>query len=322
MTQNKKYLDDIDYLSQLGFEAVKVSDSEINELNEKVRTKYGSISQLKNYLYALSIGLFIGITLFFAIYNTAVVFPSQKQSTSQNSVLTENKAIVLDTVSITEKIIKTSAVFKDKFIETDELIEEKDIQAESMQPIETNVQATSESNTSTLKYSPNTGFIFLHDLKIANYQVYYFKAQKNITIQIGLPANYSNKEDQQPGVKKLDRTYYLHEAIDDAMALFKKQNYTECLNLLNTINEYNSNDVNCQFYGGMCAFYTKNYSLAYDKLSLAEVNTINVFQEESKYYLAITALQLNKTDEANKMLLDIVNSNGFYSQKAKELLQR
>lgn len=321
MAQNNKHIDDLEYLSQLGFETVTISDSEINELQEKVRAKFGNAAQFKNYLYALSIGLFICITLFFAIYNTAHIYPSQTQTSTPSSVLTENNPILLDTVSITEKTKNESPAFKDKFIEPSEMSVSNLEQAENLMPIETEINSTSESNTSAIKYAPNASFIFLHDLKIANYHVYYFNAQQNINMNTGLPANYSSKEEQQIGSKKLDRNYYLHEAINDAMALFKKQKFTECLNLLNTINEYNSSDVNCQFYTGMCAFYLKNYALAYEKLNLASNNTINVFQEESNYYLALTAIQLNKGDEANKMLLDIVNSNGFYANKAKEALK-
>lgn len=321
MANQNKHMNDLDYLAQLGFEAVPTSDEEIHELTGKIRNNLGGLKAFKNYVYALSIGLFIGITLFFAIYNKAVIYPSTKQQFETPSIITESKTIQLDTVAVTEKSMSKTN-FTDKFIETTEPALTTNVTAENLQSIEpNNLNPVKETGADQIKFTPNASYIFLHDLKIANYQLYYFNAQQNISINTGLPANYSQKNEQTTVSKKLDRNYYLHEAINDAMGLFKKQKFADCLNLLQTINEYNSNDVNCAFYKGMCAYYLKNYNLAYEQLRMAYINPINVFQEESQYYMALSALALGQTDEGNKMLLDIENANGFYAQKAKDHLK-
>lgn len=321
MANQNKHIEDLDYLAQLGFEASPATDEEINELRNKIRNNLGGFKDIKNYFYALSIGLCIGITLFFAIYNKTVVYPSVEQTNEPASFISDSKTIQLDTVAVSEKITDTSN-FTDKFIETTEPIETINETAENLRSIQTNnLNSTKEISDGQIKITPNASYIFLHDLKIANYHVYYFNAQQNISISGGLPANYSQKNEQTTNSKKLNRNYYLHEAINDAMALFKKQKFADCLILLQTINEYNANDVNCSFYMGMCAFYLKNYNLAYEQLRSTYSNPINVFQEESYYYMALSAMALGQNEEANKMLLDIVNANGFYSQKAKENLK-
>lgn len=323
MAKPNKHIDDLDYLAQLGFEAVPTSDSDINELSSKLRTHFGGLRSIINYFYALAIGLSIGITLFFTIFNRAVIYPSQTQITPSPSLMTETNTIQLDTISIINKPTNTIS-FKDKFVEMNETeLLLSNTSAEALPSIETtSLNQTNETSIGQIKTTPNAGFIFLHDLKIANYHIYYFKSQQNIIFNGGLPANYSQKSDQATQTKKLDRNYYLHEAINDAMALFKKQKFADCMNLLQVINEYNSNDVNCQFYMGMCAYYLKNYNVAHENLRMAYSNSINVFQEEAHYYLALSGMALGQEVEANKMLLDIVNGNGFYSSKAKEQLKQ
>jgi hypothetical protein len=318
MRHNKHIKDDLDHLSELGYEAVPGAEKDVDELKQKIRGRYGSNPAVSSSFIALIIGLFLGITVFFTIYNTPVLFPSHDERVAESNTLKNyEKRIDLDTIQVNSPV--KELVASEKFIEPTET--DTRIDAETLEPIALE-QVTLENNkTLELKYSPNAPIVYLHDLKIANYQFYYFTSQKMVIIHQNVNADRANKTETSHLNDGSGNTYYLHQAIDDAMKAFKKQRYAECLSILNTVSEFSKNDVNCDFYRGMCNFYLMKYEEAYKFFQLSSANTVNVFAEESVYYLALSALKTKRQDEGKKLLGEIAGLNGFYSSKAKEQLK-
>jgi len=323
MTQPKnKITNDLNYLSDLGYEAFPGAEADVSELKKQFRARNLDSSNANNYFFTLVIGIALGITLFFTIYNSHTLFPSHTEKPVTENALATNQPILLDTISVGSAKKTSEPTQQDKFIEPKDVAPaEITEQAETLEPIQTNA-LSSETSTedNKLKYAPNAPIIYLHDLKIANYHLNYFSSQKNILLPSGIPAEFTSKNDATNQTRGLNRNYYLHNAIDDAMRNFKNQRYKECISLLNTIQEFNATDINCVFYKGMSFYYLQNYKEAYSNFKLAQANAINVFKEETDFYLALSMQKSGKNDEFKQLLGEIVANKGYYAQKAKDVL--
>lgn len=321
---NSKAHNDLEHLAEQGYKAFPDSDKDVQELKLKIKTKYGSTAENSLFII-LSLALFIGITVFFTIYNSPTIFPSRTERLKQQTDLFATKLVQMDTVVLLAKKTFSKPPRLEKFIEPIELDTSLNYgQAENLIAVAeiNSLTDSSASSEPSLKYAPNAPYIYLYDLKIANYNTYYFKSAQSITIHGNLNPDRANKNEPSLRTDESYQQYYLHEIIKDAMKQFKKQNFSQCLNNLNLITEHNKNDINALFYSGMCYYYLNDYSKAYKFLKMAQINTCNVFNEETNYYLAVCALKINKQPEAQQLLTDIVISKGFYTQKAKDLLAK
>lgn len=321
MQPNKNIKDDIDYLSELGYESFPDAEKDVDELKHKIRTRFGS-STLSNGFIAVVVGLFLGITAFFVIYNSPVLFPSRTELISSNNPLKpEIKDLTLDTVQVTAHRKKEPT---EKFLEPTVLDTSlewgKAEQLERINEITIGLDSTFFEKQE-LKFSPNSPYVFLHDLKIANYNGYYFKIPQRVVVHGSLDASYGSKNEINDANIPY-REYFLHEVIKDAMLAFKQKKYNHCITLLDLISEFSKNDVNCDFYRGMSYFYLQNYEQAYKFFNSALSNNINIFDEESNFYLAQAAIKTKRSEEGKKLLEEIAGLNGFYSQKAKEQLSK
>ncbi len=319
MQPNKNIPTDLEHLAELGYDSFPNAEKDVEQLKQTIKTRYGSNAGLSGSFIALVIGLFIGITVFFTIYNTPLLFPSRYENIAdKNSLMNEVKNVTLDTIQVISQS-KTPHLISEKFIEPIEV--DSITNVDHLDGARISVLTKDPILKTDLKYAPNAPIIYLHDLKIANYHAYYFEAQKMIIVGQHVDPDKANRTDQG-SLTKMPPNYYLHEAIDDAMKLFKKQKYQECLSLLNTVSEKSKDDVNCDFYKGMCYYYLKNYEASYTSLNLAGANKINVFLEESEFYMALSAIKAGRSEEGQKKLLEIASNKGFYASKAQEIMPK
>jgi hypothetical protein len=316
MQPDKKITHDLDYLAQLGYEAFPGAEKDVEELKQKVRARFGTNSSLGTTFIALIVGLFLGITVFFTIYNTPLLFPSQQESIAENTLKTQAKNVALDTVDVSAHV-KHTTVFIEKFVEPTE--SDSVLPIESMSTKAIDLGLNDSVLNADIVYSPNAPIIYLHDLKIANYQTLYFEVKKFVIVQSNVDPDKANRDFAGQG-NAYAPNYYLHEAIDDAMKLFKKRKYQACIQALNTIAQKTKDDVNCDFYRGMCYFNLANYTQAYAFLHAAQNHAVNVFKEEATYYKALAAFKLGRDGEARQIMNEIAEAKGFYSKKALEQL--
>jgi tetratricopeptide (TPR) repeat protein len=325
MQLNKKHISDLDYLAELGFNACAVNEADITELKLKVKTQSFSFKS-GNYFYFVSliVGVFIGISVFFTIYNTPHIYSSKTNKYDNN--ITNFKAIadtsiILDTINVINENFVKAPLIKKKFIDT--LINGTGNinQTNEVSTIPIVTLPKNEIKEAQIKYIANSSLFYLHDLKITNYSTLYFKLNKFISLNTsnGLSAAYANEEDYKKDDNLLEtfKPYYLHQAIADAMLQFKNKNYKVCLNLLKSILEINENDINCKFYSGMCFYYNNNFNEAIKCFEFCTVNLNNTFLQESEYYTAKCYLELGNREEANKLFKKIASEEGFYSERVK-----
>ncbi len=318
-------LDDLNYFSSIAFEQFKVSNSEINNLNDLINKKTrGGNSSFNIIFISLLCGLLIGISFFFVIFQKSKNHPSVYQSIEEEQAANALNNIIkqTDTVFpiIEHKIIEHFHTVAEKIEETPvldmpEILSSKPISLPSIEDTEEDL---------VFAFTPNAPIVFISDLKVTNYRMYYFKQSDAIDLSIntGVAAQYGSKADAEKPELNSSNTYLAHRIIAQAMRLFNSKNIVSCIEELNILYHYNKNDANAQFYLGMCYFQLGKYTLAetYFQKNLDNVN--NIFHQESEFYQALCLLNLKQTEEAVKQLQNIAKNKGFYSERAKETLSK
>lgn len=167
---------------------------------------------------------------------------------------------------------------------------------------------------------------YLHGNKVVDYRVEYqneadFKKQAATN---GTPADFPNQQQKAEAEKALEKlvieeTYI--EVLDRAMLNLNNSIYKQALADFNLILTKHALDVNAQFYGGLSAYHLKNYKNALTKFDAVLKNTQTEFNQEAKWYKALTLIELKENKKAKKVLEEIINANGFYRDKAEEKLK-
>ncbi len=320
--------DELNYLSSVAFEQFNVNNSDLDKIHQLIDKKTKGPSQSFNTaMISLLCGLFIGISVFFVIFQKSKTHASVFQFIEPDKAYTSlNKVTASDTVfpkieQPVEKIIEHYSTTIDQ--------PEEAITVEAPETMSSKTITLPESNTETTEdiifsFSPNAPVLFINNLKVANYRLYYFKQNQsiNLSINTGLAAQYESNESIDKSRLNASDSYLAHKIIQHAMKLFNLKHYVNCIEELNLLYEFNKNDANAQFYLGMCYYLTGKYTLAQTYFQKNLDNDTNIFHQESEFYLAMCLLNTNETEKALEQLKSIVNSKGFYSLRAQDVMSK
>lgn len=320
---------DLDYLSHLAFDKFKVNNDEIEALKQKITKKApGTKNQFNAIFISLLCGLLIGISVFFIFFqkskNHASIF-QQFSETQEISKNLNNKVSATDTVFPEIKNIKKAEI-KEHFASIENTAEDvKQLEITEELPIlSSSVSLTEpkEEKDIILQFIPNAPVVFMSNLKVTNYRLYYFKRNEavNLSINTGLSAQYENNSSIENNRLSKSDSYYAHKIIQRAMKLFDSKSYANCIEELNLLYDFNKHDANAQFYLGMCYFLQGKYAFAQGFFTKNIDNENNIFHQESEFYEALCMLNNKQNEEAKSRLQKIANSKGFYSDRAKEVL--
>lgn len=325
--EKKLQIDDLSYLSSIAFEQFKVNDSEINELKLRIDKKtYRKSYSFNTIFISVLCGLFIGISIFFILFQKSKIHPSVFQifNTTPPEIKLENKINSNDTVfpAIPNKSTEHYQTIVNNAIEEQDIA--NDPQTLPSKPLSLDVPEINTNDDILYQFTPNAPVIFIHNLKVTNYRLYYFNHQSaiNLSVSNGLSAQYGSNSDIERTSLTRSNSYYAHKMIQKAMNLFSSKHIDNCIEELTMLYEFNHDDANAQFYLGMCYFQIGKYGIAknYFQKNLDNIN--NIFHQESEFYQALCLLNLKQTQDANAQLQTIINNKGFYSARAKETLEK
>lgn len=337
MNKSKTYLqqkqeqhDELNYLSGLAFEQFGLEEKELDKITQTIDKKTIKGGQSFTPIFtSLLIGLFIGVSVFFVIFNKsknhASVYQELKEENEALKKSLNNKVLAQDTVlNIIQHEEKTT---KEHFATPDVLINE----TKSFEELEslTIKEATIPFAELELKeelistHIPNAPVIFINNLKVTNYKSYYFKQNDGIDLSLntGLSAQYESTANLQKTQRNRNSKYYAHLIIQRAMKCFSQKQLDACMEELQMLYDYNKQDANAQFYIGMCYMEKQQYAKALGLFENSLENEINIFHQEAEYYKAYCLLKTKQIDSAKDLLLQIKNNKGFYSERATELLK-
>jgi len=179
----------------------------------------------------------------------------------------------------------------------------------------------SSSSKNTLVYN-EAKEMYIHSLKNVDYRAYRNRPIKvNDHLNFGTPANQASENETQDfqQLETTDVTYidYLTESAE----FFKRGQYKIALKRYLTILDTYPDDVNANFYGGLCYFNLGQF----DKSTLMFRNAYSVgygnFREEAMWFTARANYELKNDLKAKYMLKKIIAEDSFYSEQAEELLE-
>ncbi|HTL83491.1 MAG TPA: hypothetical protein VL651_17365 [Bacteroidia bacterium] len=173
-----------------------------------------------------------------------------------------------------------------------------------------------------VSYNSSIGFIY--DLKITEYEKYNkIKLEVKDVELTGVSAAFDNADDQHndandaPTVREVPAEQFLKEGL----LAFREMRYGKCIEKMEVLLQNDANDVNANFYIGVCYVKLELAAKALPYLDKVLAAKNNVFHEEAKWYEALALISEGNTEEAKKLLTDIISANGFYTDKAKDKLK-
>jgi len=191
------------------------------------------------------------------------------------------------------------------------------------------VPIATKSKRAEKVFEDNFPIIYLADntLKAANYNGK--RLPKNEVIledarSIGTSARYANEtvaeaEMQVNNEYLFEEKYYYNDFLDKGLFKYKNEKYSEAIIIFDEILKQYPNDINALFYNGLSFYKLKKYDKAIKYFDLVINDKINIFDQEAEWNKALCLLETNKA-EGEKLLQKIADDEGFYSQKAMNLL--
>lgn len=319
--------DELSYLSSVAFEQFQVKPAELDRLNSLIDQRTGKgFTNFNTIFISVLCGLFIGISVFFVIFQKSKNHPSVFQPFEEQKEIAKKPD---NTVSSTDTVfpeIKPQPAIEHYHTIANRVEETKTVEAPDMLPVKTPVlpEPDNEEEEIVLQFIPNAPVVFISNLKVTNYRLYYFKRNEAIDLSIntGLSAQYENNASIDHTVLNKSNAYQAHRIIQKAMRLFNSKNLANCIEELNLLYNFNPNDANAQFYLGMCYFQLGKYHFAQNYFQKNLDNENNIFHQESEFYQALCLLNLKQNDKAVEQLQHIVSQKGFYAARAQEALNK
>lgn len=322
--------DELNYLSAAAFEQFDVRHEDLSRLNQLIDKRVGGKGALfQTVLISLFCGLFTGISVFFVIFHKNQTHPSVYQA-----IMPDEPGKSLNTVSAIDTVFPqplqpVAPKEEEHYSSVSNQAQELVIPMESPEPMSSksvNLPETRPDREEDIifSFSPNAPVIFISNLKVTNYRLYYFKHSQSIDLSVnsGLAAQYESRASVEHVYLNHSESFLAHKIIQRAMKLFNTRQYTNCIEELEMLYEFNKNDANAQFYLGMCYYLTGKYTTAQLFFQKNLDNENNIFHQESDFYQAMCLLQTKQTDKALTQLQAIVNARGFYSERAQEVIVR
>jgi hypothetical protein len=325
--QHKQMAVDLEYLAGMGFESVPVSEADLADLNRMVKSRLRPDADIYTLYSGGMMVLFLCLTFMMMSYNSPPSLKSESPKSKPEPVSSpeEINEVLLDTLVFTENFVSRSRLALKSPVKE---IPENKIESLTgdtiitLEPAKTMPLPVREEKQSA-RYVANAPFIFLHDLKVTDYQRLYFSGRKSLELPSvnGVPASRAEKVAGEENFLERNEGYYLHQAIADAMLQFRKKEYKACLYTLNQVALVSGkDDINCRFYTAMCYYHLRYYSAASKEFDACIDHSNNTFLPEAEFYKALSLFESGSKEEASLLLKKIVLDNGYYAERAQEIL--
>jgi tetratricopeptide (TPR) repeat protein len=182
----------------------------------------------------------------------------------------------------------------------------QELEVNKMSPL--NAKVISKNNTKTIIGKQGIE-VFILDYKTLDYRNYrkgVTKPLDALNLTNGTPANASERNTLNQENQEIEYNYFSYL-------------YTLALENFNAILNTYPDDINALFYGGLCYFEQKQYNKSIAFFDQARKNSFLNFREEAEWLLLQSYVESNDFEKANALKNEIVNGNGFYAKRAKEI---
>ncbi len=264
----------------------------------------------------------------------SVLFTQEKALIKDESIVQKTKQPVPNTITIEssdliipKNIEKLVTVEREKQIDSDDLREDfEKMEFEKKESIKINplpLQPITQPDKELITNRKVAKEMYISELKVVDYTNYRELLEIN-SEQITLTGTPANKEDENSNPYELNwekvKIPY-REYLTKTINLFERNEYKKALNRFNTILEEFPDDINAHFYKGMCLFNFGEFEAAIQSFNNCLYSNYTNFDEEAKWLMALAYESNNDEQSAQRLFKEIVHSNGFYTNQAKEKLK-
>ena len=222
----------------------------------------------------------------------------------ENVAPLENKNMVQNTVSGTIENLKNTSTHIDHYTSPMSTLNPKIV-----------------NNTNTKEVVGTVGMeVFILQYKILDYRHYRKSKPKNvdpIELTNGTPANSEEKQLLNQENEQIEYNYFIY--LKETMKLFDQKSYAVALENFHAILKFYPEDINALFYSGLCYFEQKQFTKSIAFFDQTSKNSFLNFKEESEWFLLQCYVETKNSVKAKSLQNDIINGNGFYAKRAKEL---
>ena len=164
--------------------------------------------------------------------------------------------------------------------------------------------------------------IYFYNLKLIDYRAY--RSRPKITtkqmILTGTPANIGENSESVETTEWKDVEIPYIDYLDKTMELFSKGNNKKALSRLHVILETYPDDINANFYAGLCYYNLKEYEGAFSSFEKCIDSKYINFSEEAQWYMAKSLLAAGSVEKGQEILKKIKTAGGFYAKQAEKLI--
>lgn len=322
--EQKAMSDDFDREAMEGWEDLSYDTSVLNRLDRQ-------FIQPKNHTWIWVAGTALTSIFIFFLINIFNKNTEEPSIVADNTIIEQNIAneiIVEESDLIIPKIIEEMVVLPAQAqVKPEEIKEDfanRDPEHENITPIEIEslpINPIEESiPEATIIVSHKIAKeIYLHDFKLVDYRAYRAKpAIKTKQLDLsGTPASQEEKGsgDEDYTWKNVDVPYI--DYIDKTIRIFSRANYKKALSRFETILKTYDNDVNANFYGGLCYYNFGEFDKAIALFDKCIDGPYSNFDEEAMWMKAISARDSGKASAAQALFQKIYREDGFYAGQAK-----
>jgi tetratricopeptide (TPR) repeat protein len=317
-------------LNRIAFEGYAANPSAINNL-PKINNGLLSTVGSKILLFSTVFILVVIATYFFLYDETEgenlVISKSEQLSENNQELLTEQITVEREMENL-EEIEPSEQITYAKTIENQVSTKANNIKiekAETIAPETINNDKDSLKPEIKISNRINSNIVYIHDLKTVDYSGIYTSGVKIFLHNLdGVPAQFGSM-DEKINAKiedfKIEFIPY-QKFLGSALEKFVQNNFKNALKDLRIILSQYPNDLNADFYSGLCYYNLGKWRKAIQCFTNAKNHKINAFQEEAAWYLAISLVKNGDEKEAIELFNEIEKNKGFYAARAAEVLKK
>lgn len=161
--------------------------------------------------------------------------------------------------------------------------------------------------------------IYLSNLKLVDYRKYRSEpaVKTKHVVLTGTPANKEgeNSDDPVSEMQEIEIPYI--EYLSKTMRKFSRGSYKSALSRFDIILSTYKDDVNANFYSGLCLYNLGEYEKAIDRFLACRLSLYSNFDEEAQWMTALSYEELGQTDKAHTYFQKIIDQGGFYKNRAQ-----
>jgi tetratricopeptide (TPR) repeat protein len=173
------------------------------------------------------------------------------------------------------------------------------------------------------KYPEYSKYIEIKHWKITEFERFYNKTKKDLTIHSGTDPQFANPDDRSKLINADPPpvTPLAQRILNAALHKFDNKEYETALSLFGSLLEEDKDDVNALFYSAVCLHKLNKPAEAIPYLNRVIASTNDAFLQEAYWYKAQCLVESGEIEVAQIVLESITRYDGFYREQAEKLLE-